>query len=163
MTSAPKYVYIHVMKGAPDSRTRASGLAGSVCFNFRKATRVITKIYDDALRPGGLTAAQFSILSALGLTGSLSIAKLAALLAMERTTLTRNLRLLEKKGLVRSRPGDDLRTRIVSLSAKGRRAHEGALPLWREAQASVTEKIGAEKWAAMLLELQKVVRALKAG
>jgi DNA-binding MarR family transcriptional regulator len=151
------------MEGTSGVKNCATDLADCVCFNFRKASRVITKVYDDALRPSGLTTTQFSILSVLGIIGPVNILKLAGQIAMERTTLTRNLRLLEKKGLIEIRPGQDQRTRIINNSTKGNNAMASALPLWSEVQARVTGKIGTDKWSGMLGELQEIVETLKAG
>lgn len=151
------------MEGNLRTKNCAADLAGCVCFNFRKATRVITKVYDDALRPSGLTATQFSILSVLGITGPVSIVKLAGQIAMERTTLTRNLKLIEKKGLIEVSPGQDQRTRIININKQGNTAMAGALPLWNEVQARVTGKIGTDKWRGMLGKLQEIVENLKTG
>jgi DNA-binding MarR family transcriptional regulator len=145
------------------NRERVAGPEACVCFNFRKAARVVTKIYEDALRPSGLTATQFSMLAVTSFGGPVTMARLAGHLATERTTLTRNLRHLQSKGLVRVKPGWDQRTKLVSLSKKGSKALADALPLWSEAQARVTEQIGSQRWGSMLGDLQEIVELLKAG
>src|SRR5688572_31775668 len=77
------------------------------CFNLRKAARAVTQLYDDILRPSGLRATQFSLLMLIRGAGRLQLTELAEAAVMDRTTLKRNLALLEREGLVRIEPGDD--------------------------------------------------------
>ncbi|HEY9847811.1 MAG TPA: MarR family transcriptional regulator, partial [Candidatus Caenarcaniphilales bacterium] len=86
------------------------------CFNLRKASRAVTQLYDKVLQPSGLLATQFTLLSAIALTGSVTITRLAQELVMDRTTLARNLKPLERQGLIQIKPGQDQRTRIVTLT-----------------------------------------------
>lgn len=107
---------------------------GCACFAVRRAARVITQHYDRSLRPTGLRATQFTVLTVLALRGALPLGRVADHLGMERTTLTRNLHPLLKKKLVAVHDGDDRRTRTIAITAKGRRAAVAALPRWRRAQ-----------------------------
>jgi len=107
------------------------------CLAARKEAQRLSRLYDEGLRPHGLTINQFSMLTTLILAGPLPMVKLATLLGIERTTLTRNVALGQKAGLVATRPGRDGRERIVSLTATGMRRAEEALPAWRAAQARV--------------------------
>ncbi|WP_424101859.1 MarR family winged helix-turn-helix transcriptional regulator [Moorena producens] len=127
------------------------------CFNLRKATRVVTQIFDDKLRPSGLRATQFSILAVMAGAKSSTINKLAQTLAMDRTTLTRNLKPLEKQGLIEISPGEDRRTRLVALTAKGQENLTQALPLWEQAQTEVIEKLGVGPWHNLLERLTETV------
>ncbi|NHC38143.1 MarR family winged helix-turn-helix transcriptional regulator [Scytonema millei] len=127
------------------------------CFNLRKATRVVTQIFDEQLKPSGLLITQFTILVAIAQTGSGTINDLAARLVMDRTTLTRNLKPLEREGLVIIQPGEDRRIRVVSLTAKGRDALATALPLWEQAQASVINRLGKQQWSSLLMALSNTV------
>ncbi|HEX2180331.1 MAG TPA: MarR family winged helix-turn-helix transcriptional regulator [Actinomycetota bacterium] len=121
-------------------------VAGScVCFNLRKATRLVTQLYDGVLRPSGLRTTQFTVLVAVSLSDSVPMSTLADLLGMDRTTLTRNLKSLRELGLVASAAGDDRRSRLISLTESGRTALESALPLWREAQRRATELLGEDR------------------
>src|SRR4051812_38930012 len=86
------------------------------CFNLRKAARAVTQLYDEVMRPTGLRATQFSLLSVVWIAGRISITALAEAAVMDRTTLKRNLELLERAGLVRIQPGEDARVREVSLT-----------------------------------------------
>ena len=93
--------------------------AGCACFNLRKATRAVTQLYDDALRPSGLRCTQFSLLTLLKASGTVAMTKLAEDAVMDRTTLARNLEVLERGGLVRIRSGEDARVREIELTRGG--------------------------------------------
>jgi DNA-binding MarR family transcriptional regulator len=113
------------------------------------AARVVTRAYDDALRPTGLRATQVSVLAAVDVRGALSITSLADFLGMERTTLTRNLRPLELKGYVRLAAEGRHRSRVLTLTPAGRAALTSALPLWEEAQHVVTQRLASQPWPAV--------------
>ncbi len=144
-------------------RARATQ-AGAVCtcFNLRKAARAVTQLYDERLREVGLRATQFTLLMALRSLGEMTLTGLAERAVMDRTTLTRNLRLLEKRGLTRVRPGEDRRERLVSLTAKGEKALAEAFPLWEEAQAEMVDGLGEERLAQFLADLAEVVDVARA-
>ena len=106
------------------------------CLNARREAQRLTRAYDEKLRPFGLTVNQFSMLTILILAGPLSVAELAEHLGIDRTTLTRNLALGEKNGLVETVTGDDRRVRLVEITRPGRALADQALPAWQEAQAN---------------------------
>jgi DNA-binding MarR family transcriptional regulator len=134
-------------------------VAGScVCFNLRKATRLVTQLYDAVLRPSGLRTTQFTVLVAVNLRGAVSMSTLADLLGMDRTTLTRNLKSLREAGLVASAAGEDRRSRLISLTDSGRTALETTLPLWREAQHRATELLGEDRAGQLTPILAEVSR-----
>ncbi|MDB5171614.1 MAG: hypothetical protein JWN51_387, partial [Phycisphaerales bacterium] len=111
---------------------------GCVCSAMRRASRAVTQHYERAFRGSGLRATQFTLLASLTQTGPLPVSALAAQAGLERTTLTRNLRLLEDKGFVSVRPTEgDQRVRRVELTRAGRSAAAKGLPAWRKAQAGV--------------------------
>jgi DNA-binding MarR family transcriptional regulator len=126
------------------------------CFRLRGAARKITQRYDDALRPVGLKITQFSVLANLAREGDVSVTRLARLLATDRTTLTRNLGPLVANGLVTVGAGPDARTRGVALTARGRRAYEDALPLWRSAQRAIKAALGESDLATLHALLDKI-------
>lgn len=127
------------------------------CFNLRKASRTVTQLYDEILQPSGLLATQFTLLVAIAIAGSVTITRLAEKLVMDRTTLTRNLKPLERQGLIEIAPGQDQRTRVVTLTASGREALAKAIPLWEQAQASVVEGLGQNRWSTLLSNLADTV------
>jgi len=145
---------VHPHEAAP------SADAARICVNFtlRKALRMVSQVYDRYLQPSGLKATQFSLLVTLERTGAITVTRLAERMAMERTTLTRNLRPLERKGLVRIMPGKDRRTRGIAITEAGSRVVEQTMPLWEEAQARVVNELGPERWAALQGELETLKR-----
>jgi DNA-binding MarR family transcriptional regulator len=130
--------------------------ANCLCFNLRKAARVLTQAYDVALKPARITAPQFSLLSALARQGPVSLSDLAAALGMDRTTLTRNLKPLQRDGLVASAEGDDRRVRLLTLTAAGRIRLSDAEPLWRAIQSKVAGTFGHGPAGTLLAELNRI-------
>ncbi len=127
-----------------------------VGFNTRRATRLITQYYDKALAPAGLRSTQYSLLTLLSMMGEAPMQEAAYVLAMDRTTLTRNLSPLLKKGLVKVTVGSDRRSRPLALTSKGQSALEKALPYWQAAQSRIVDTIGAEQWDAMMRGLHQI-------
>jgi DNA-binding MarR family transcriptional regulator len=123
------------------------------CFNLRRASRVVTQHYDAILEPSGLLITQFTILVAVAMVKVGTINELAEVLGMDRTTLTRNLKPLEREGWLKSEPGQDQRTRVVSLTTDGEAALAKALPLWKQAQRGVEETLGQQRWNTLLSHL----------
>ncbi len=121
--------------------------------NFRQVARSVTARFDDQLRPVGLRATQLNLLMAIETSTAVTITDLAEILAMDRTTMTRNLKLLRQRKLV------DLKT--IALTAKGRRAAAAALPLWEKAQAEILDSLGKKRWAALLAELEAVKSSIQ--
>ncbi len=132
-----------------------------LCFNLRKAARAVTQLYDAALEPAGLRATQFSLLAVLDGRDPVTITDLARAMVMDRTTLTRNLRPLEKQGLVAIAPGDDRRTREVSLTRRGRRTLATAVPRWRHAQTRMLDTLGDRRARHLLGELSGAIDAAR--
>ena len=120
------------------------------CANLRRAARVITRLYDAALRPSGLGLAQFTLLQVLTIAPGMSQKQLAGLLEIDSTTLTRTLAPLRRARWLRSTAGDDRREIHLALTAEGRRAYMRALPYWKRAQAEFTRALGAESWDRLM-------------
>ncbi len=127
-----------------------------VGFNTRRATRLITQYYDKALAPAGLRSTQYSFLSALSMFGEASMQDMTIIMAMDRTTLTRNLSPLLKKGLVKVSVGSDRRSRPIQITAKGKSTLEKALPHWQKAQSHIVDTVGAEQWDIMMRGLHQI-------
>ena|ERR1700739_2148365 len=121
-----------------------------LCANIRRASRVLTQIYDEAMRPFGLRMTQISILHALSLTGEKLQGDLAELLALDSTTLTRSVHLLRKSGLVKVRKGHDQRERWLSLSKSGEAELARILPDWEAVQKKVRSTLGSERWNSLV-------------
>jgi DNA-binding MarR family transcriptional regulator len=130
-----------------------------LCDALRKTARMVTRSYDDALRPAGLRITQFSVLAHLLKNAEVRVRDLGAGLMLEETTLTRSLRPLEQQGWVQLRAGDDRREKYVSITAAGRELMKKAAPLWVAAQKQMNERISATTWDAMFRALPKVAEA----
>lgn len=118
--------------------------AECLCFRARRVSRALTRLYDEALRPLGIHATQLTLLNAVVMSGG-SMSRIADVLAMDGTTLSRNLKPLEKGGFVRiERLPGDRRVRVAKLTPAGERLLEEALPLWTQAHERVVGALGAE-------------------
>ena len=125
-----------------------------MCATARMAARSLTRVYDRALEPAGIRTSQFSILARLFEEGPLPLTHLAGRLAMDRTTLARDLRPLERRGLVSVSVGTDRRVRIAELTAAGHRLVDEVRPLWRGVQREVRSQLGADRVARLMDELR---------
>jgi DNA-binding MarR family transcriptional regulator len=125
--------------------------AGCFCLASRQAARKITRLYDSHMQEAGVRITPFTILSQLMLRGEMPIGKLAGILGMERTTLTRNLAPLEQQNWITIKPGDDPRARMISITAQGRGIVRRSFPVWSKAQAHVAKLLGADGEAALKL------------
>ncbi len=112
------------------------------------------------MKTSGILPTQFTLLVVTRGRGPITISKMAEILVMDRTTLTRNLKPLEREGLLSVAPGkDDQRSREVSLTNKGLKRLEQALPLWQKAQHRIKRALGANRLDRMLDDLMAVVDA----
>jgi DNA-binding MarR family transcriptional regulator len=139
--------------------------ADCLCFRSRRAARLITRAYDEALRPLGIQATQLTLMGAIAAAGpsGQTMGGVADVLALDAATLTRNLRVIEASGLAEiGRSDTDRRVRIVRLTAKGEQVLGEALPLWRAAHAQVVDALGgAEQAADLRARLDGTSRAIK--
>ena len=133
-------------------------LSPCVCTTLRMASRAVTQLYDDILRPSGLRVTQFSILGAIARLGAANLRQLEHTLAIDQTTLTRSLNLLERDRVIERVPHPDGRIKTVMLTAKGRRALEAARPLWARAQDRVLRELGTTAWANAQRRLAHLLR-----
>ncbi len=129
-----KCIYTHMASPQPHGLDECAGCA---CFAVRRAARAITQHYDRALRPSGLRATQFTVLTMLALGGPTPLCRVADRLGMERTTLTRNLKPLLAGSLIRVDHAADRRVRTIAITPQGHHTAVAALPYWREAQRNV--------------------------
>lgn len=124
-----------------------------ICLNLRRAARRLSRSYDAALAPCGLTTGQFATLLTLKQMGPSPISEIAEAMDVERSALTRNLGILEKSGLIEKVDGEDRRKRIVELSGKGEARLKESWPHWEKAQSEVIAKLGEDASQRLLLEL----------
>jgi DNA-binding MarR family transcriptional regulator len=116
------------------------------CQNLRRATRLVTRIYDRELTRANLDVTQFGLLTALAATGEVNQKRLSAGMGMDSTTLTRTLARLRKQGWVRVKPGTDRRERLFSLTLAGTRQLAQAKPHWDAAENSLRLGFGEKDW-----------------
>ncbi len=130
------------------------------CFAARQAARHLTKQYERHLADAGLTSAQFSILVALEESGQMTMNELAKALVMDRTTLLRAIKPLQREDLLISKPSpDDVRRLMFSLSAAGTRRLKKAMVLWSRAQRELEAAIGSGEAARLRRELFALARS----
>jgi len=127
------------------------------CTRLRRAAHTVTRLYDEALADAGLTVTQFSLLRTISRLDEPYISTLAEATGLERSTLGRNLRPLEKAGLVAFGRAEDARMRVVRLTPGGEHTLQQALPRWRTAQRRLADTLGAERLAALEALLDDVV------
>ncbi|MFI5408376.1 MarR family winged helix-turn-helix transcriptional regulator [Kaistia sp. UC242_56] len=114
-----------------------------LCLAAQRAARALARRFDEALRPVGLTSGQFSLLMSLNRPQPPSIGAVAALLAMDRTTLTANLKPLERQGFLSTAVDpEDRRSRRLALTDSGRAVLAAALPIWQQTHAEVEAPLG---------------------
>jgi DNA-binding MarR family transcriptional regulator len=113
-----------------------------LCLAAQRAARTLARRFDEALRPAGLTSGQFSLLMSLNQSPPPTIGAVAGLLAMDRTTLTANLKPLERRELVTTTVDpDDRRGRLVSLTRAGRTVLRAAMPIWRGVHGEIDRQL----------------------
>lgn len=124
--------------------------------NTRMAARAVTRRADRKLRPFGVTAAQFTILTSLVALSGRSVTEMAEAIAMDRSTLSRNLDLLERKGLVGKQPAASGNGRTIALTKQGEALVERMIPVWRQSQAELRESLSTPDVAALLVSLKQL-------
>lgn len=156
-------------------RAAAAEMANEcLCFRARRVSRALTRLYDEALRPLGIQATQLTVLNVIAMMSSPRAAKggqpggsiggVAEVLGMDSTTLSRNVRPLEKEGLVRiTRSEADRRVRLLRLTSDGELLVAEALPRWKEAHGRVVNALGADAAAALHDQFDATIAAAKAG
>jgi len=117
-----------------------------MCASIRRASRAITQRYDEALRPLGLTITQFTILQALSLAGDVTQGRLGEILAMDSTTLTRTLGVMNRQGWLSKVYGADRRERQLRLTRAGKSELNRIFPYWQRSQEGLRKQLGSERW-----------------
>jgi DNA-binding MarR family transcriptional regulator len=130
------------------------------CASLRRTSRVITQLYEDALRPAGLRGTQFTVLQTLSLAGEVTQGELGEILAMDSTTLTRTLTIMSRHGWIAKRRGADRREWRMRLSRAGQTQFKRALPHWQKAQTQLRRQLGDELADKLMKLTQNVTNAL---
>jgi DNA-binding MarR family transcriptional regulator len=121
-----------------------------MCATLRRASRALTQVYEEALRPIGLRATQFTVLQALSLTGEVTQGEIGRILALDSTTLTRTLEIMVRRGWIAKRRGKDRREWRLRLSKGGEAQLRRGTRYWEKAQALVRSKLGSDRWDRLL-------------
>lgn len=144
---------------SPSPQFDLSGTGYCASFNFRRASRAITALYDKALQASGIRSTQFAILTAVAKSQPVSISTISEILIMDATTLTRSLQLLRKQGLIAISPRGKMRQRFLNLTLQGEKTLARAIPLWRGIQQKFEEKAGgSDHWRALRSELESMAK-----
>ena len=114
------------------------------CILLRQAARKSSSVYDQALAPLVINVAQFSLLRKIARAQSISLTELARLADLDRSTMGRNAKVLQRMDLIEQTPGEDHRETHIALTAMGRDLVERGAPLWDEAQEEIEAKLGSE-------------------
>lgn len=150
-------VYIHIVKKS----LNMDSVENCTCFTVRRISRAITQFFDAELGRHGVRPTQTPILGALQAKNGWSMAELSEWLGMERTTLLRNLRPLQRDGLVRTKGGGRGGPVELEITKKGRAALTKVLPAWHSAQDKVVAILGQERWSSIIGDLENVASKLK--
>lgn len=135
-----------------------TGYCGS--FNFRRAARAVTRLYDAAMQESGIRSTQFAILVGIAKSQPVAIGRLGEILVIDATTLTRSLRLLKKEGLVSISARATMRQRFLCMTPKGETVLARSLPAWRKVHQQFVETLGAQHWVELRNELEKIAHAV---
>jgi DNA-binding MarR family transcriptional regulator len=155
-----------VTRARSSSRIRylsAQAAVECACEALRRAARAVSRLYEEALAPFGLTATQFAILVAAHLRGPVPLSRLAERLVLDRTSLYRAVTPLIGRGVLRIVPGRTKRERLAVLTEAGRRSIEVALPAWKATQRRFVEALGPPAWntlASTLPDVPRIVQSL---
>lgn len=131
-----------------------TGTGYCASFNFRRVSRAVTALYDNALQGSGLRSTQFAILTAIAKSQPVSISTVSNVLVIDATTLTRSLNLLRKLSLVAISPRGAMRQRFLNLTSEGEKTLARALPLWRNIQQKFVDQMGKDQWTTLRAQLE---------
>ena len=145
-----------------DRAACAGAVEACACFNFAKASRSVTQLFNSTLQPSGLRSTQFVLLAVVYVEEPASMSRLVQRMVVDRSTLTRNLKPLEAAGFVKVTQPASQRAKSVRLTAKGRRKLTATVPLWERAQELFVERLGIGKWKGLQKALSSAVTANRA-
>lgn len=131
-----------------------TGTAYCASSNFRRVSRAVTALFDNAIHESGLRSTQVTILTAIAKTQPVSISTISGILLIDATTLTRSLNLLRKLGFLTISPRGARRQRFLNLTSDGEKALALAIPLWRNIQQRFVDQIGEAQWLALRTQLE---------
>lgn len=164
MTRKPSRKSARKTDDAADLAFRQLDVRGCTSMRLQAAAKLAMQVYAQYFNESGLTGPQFAALAFLYRDGGLSVGRLAELLDTDQTTVTRNLRLMEQRGLVRQDVApEDRRRRIIQITADGRRVFRAALPNWQQAQAELARRLGDAETMRLNRQLDGALDRLRSG
>jgi DNA-binding MarR family transcriptional regulator len=146
----------HAQPG-PDLNKYAAAAATCACSNFRKASRALTQMFDHALQPLGLRSTQLIILLEIAIARHTTASELARRLVMDPSTLARNLKVITKQGWIKIKAHGNGRGQIISLTPRGLKSVEKAVPFWEQAQTAFAKQLGEKRWRTLQADLSAAV------
>jgi DNA-binding MarR family transcriptional regulator len=144
--------------GAILAKLDLTGTGYCASLNFRRTARAVTRMYDTAMQESGVRSTQFAILVAIAKIQPVAMGTLSEVLTIDRTTLTRSLKLLQKERMITISKRSEMRQRFLELTPAGEKALQRSLPLWREAHAKFVAALGPDYWLSMRMELERLAR-----
>ena len=136
--------------------TRTMPSSSCYCIVLRKASRRISALYDEALEPYGINIAQFSAIRNINRNAPISLTDLGHKMELDRSTIGRNMKVLERMGLVASETGKDQREAVLSLTPEGKTLLERTNPIWDAVQNRIEDRLGPDH-ARQLGELLEAI------
>src|ERR1700693_3155817 len=138
-----------------------TGTGYCASLNFRRTSRIVTRMYDTAMQESGVRSTQFAILVGIAKLQPVAMGTLAKVLRLDSSTLTRSLRLLQKEGMIEISKRAAMRRRFLKLTRPGEKALQRSLPLWRAAHARFVATVGAEYWLKLRNELETIAKSAR--
>jgi len=136
-----------------------TGTGYCASLNFRRTSRIVTRMYDTAMQESGVRSTQFAILVGIAKLQPVAMGTLAKVLMLDSSTLTRSLRLLQKEGMIEISKRAAMRRRFLKLTRPGEKVLQRSLPLWRAAHARFVATVGAEYWLKLRNELETIAKS----
>jgi DNA-binding MarR family transcriptional regulator len=136
-----------------------TGTGYCASLNFRRTSRIVTRMYDTAMQESGVRSTQFAILVGIAKLQPVAMGNLGKVLMLDSSTLTRSLRLLEKEGMIEISTRAAMRQRFLKLTHSGQKALQRSLPLWRAVHARFVAAVGADHWLKLRNELESIAKS----
>ncbi len=145
-----------------DAAQAKAAIDACICFHFRRVSRLLTSLYDHHLTSAGIRSGQLVMLLTVKMAGAATRNQLAEMVDLDQSALSRGLQALERQSLIESVPGEDRRTRIVTLTEQGERKILDCIPYWEKAQEAARKAIGESETPAILSELDRIRERVQA-
>ena len=136
-----------------------TGTGYCASLNFRRTSRIVTRLYDTVMQESGVRSTQFAILVGIAKLQPVAMGTLANVLMLDSSTLTRSLRLLQKERMIEISKRSQMRRRFLKLTLSGQKALQRSLPLWRAAHQRFLAEVGADYWLKLRDELESIAKS----